>query len=388
MDVIVNKKAILINSLFNGGAEKVVSVLLSELHNQNYDIELICLEKNDFYSIPKDIKVTYLTNFTGKESRIKKLLFLPIFARKLKKYIKNNNISLIQSHVYRANYVNVLARIFGAKHKVQIVNAGQISRYKEEGFLGKVNLFLVKHLYSKADLIICKSKGMLEDMQELFDFRNEKIVINNPYDIEKINLLKQEKVDDFIFQKDKKYIITVGRLIALKRNIDLINTLSNLSDEIEVIFLGEGEEKENLKKLSIDLRIENRCHFLGRVENPFKYLMSSHLFISCSESEGFPNVLVEAMICGLPVISTDCKSGPREILSPISDIKIQLKDSIEYSEYGILIPVHNKKRMQEAIIKILSDEELRNNYIIKGKIRAKSFELINIVDKYKKVLNI
>lgn len=385
----IDKKLILINSLSSGGAEKVVSVILNTLADDHSDqIELVCLEKNDFYEIDKRIKIIYLSDFKGNEGGLKKLLYLPILAWRLKKYLEQNNITLVQSHVYRANYVNVLAKIFGARHKAQVVNAGQVSRYFEEGIVGKINLFLIKHLYKRADLIICKSEGMLLDMQELFDFRNPSIVINNPYDIEKIEALSQEKVDDFEFRDDRVYLVSVGRLIALKRNEDLILALSKLPQHIEVLFIGDGEEREFLENLAKGLGVEDRVHFLGRKSNPFKYLAKSHIFISCSETEGFPNVLVEAMICGLPVVSTDCKSGPREILAPNTDVNYQLKNGIEWAEYGCLVPVGGVKEIKEAVEKLLNDSEMRKAYIQKGKERAKEFGLEKIISNYKEVLGL
>lgn len=165
----MNKKIVfLTNSLASGGAEKVLSVLITELVQQNYEVELITLEKNDFYILPNNVERTYLTNFTGKENGIKKFVHIPFLAFKLKKHIEKHNINLIQSHVYRANYINLLAKLFGSRHQVQIVNAGTISKYFHEGKNGRINLFLIKYLYKYADKIILKAKGMQNDMQKLF----------------------------------------------------------------------------------------------------------------------------------------------------------------------------------------------------------------------------
>ena len=370
----MQKLTFLINSFSSGGAEKALSVIIKELVIQNYQVEIIFLEKNEFYSLPKEVKKTYLSNFNGKESGIKKLLYIPILAWRLKKYVKNNNIKLIQSHIFRANYVNVLAKLFGAKHKVEVVTAGRISRYKELGLNGKLNLWLIKNLYAKADVIISKAQGMQKDMQKLFAFKNKQIVINNPYDIKYIELLSQEKVDEFVFHKDKKYLVSVGRLIALKRNHELIEILVNLSDNVEIIFLGDGNEKDNLIELSKKFNVENRVHFLGQVKNPYKYMSKSDIFVSCSESEGFPNVLVEAMICQVPVISSDCISGPREILGD--------------NKYGLLFDVGDKNKLKQHIEYILNNEDFRIDLTKKAKQRSYDFSLEKIIEKYKKVLDI
>ena len=373
----MQKIIFLINSLSTGGAEKILSILADEFIKKKYEVEIIFLEKNEFYNLDKKIKKTYLSNFNGSENSIKKLLYIPILAWRLKKYIKQNNISLIQSHIFRANYVNILAKLFGSRHIVQVVTAGRISRYKELGFNGKINLWLIKHLYSKADIIISKAKGMQDDMNKLFYFQNRQIVINNPYDITKIIALSGEDVTDFTFDINKKYLISVGRLIPLKRNHELIHSLQYLDASIEAIFLGDGSEKENLLDLAKKLNVKNRVHFLGQVQNPYKYLARSDIFVSCSESEGFPNVLVEAMICGVPVVSSDCVSGPREILTPDKD-----------NEYGLLFCVGDSQKMIEHIKFLFNNNYERSKYIENAKKRAKDFSLENIIKEYKKVLEI
>ena len=371
----MQKITFLINSLSSGGAEKVLSVIVGELIRQKYGVEVIFLEKNEFYTLPKEVKKIYLSSFDGSESGIKKLFYIPLLALRLKKYVNKNSIDLIQSHIFRANYVNVLAILFGSIHKVQVVTAGRVSRYKELGFTGKINLLFIKYLYPYADLVISKAKGMQEDIQSLFHFTNRQIVINNPYDIEKIEQLSNEKVVDFTFHSDKKYLISIGRLIPLKRNHELINALNHLPSNCEIIFLGDGQEKENLLAFLEKLNLKNRVHFLGQVQNPYKYLAKADIFVSCSESEGFPNVLVEAMICGTPIVSSDCVSGPREILAPK-----------EENQYGYLFKVGDTRKMIEHINTLLQDNSLRESYTKKAKLRAKDFSLNNIINEYKNVL--
>lgn len=382
------KIAFLINSLTSGGAEKIVVTIINKLQKENYEVELICLEKNIFYNISKDIKIKYLTNNSGNNNGIKKLFEIPFLAFKLKNYIKENDIQIVQSHLYRANYINVLSNILGAKHQTQIVNHGIASRYKIKGLLGKINLFLIRNLYSKAHTIITISKEMKNDLNNLFLFKNNQLVINNPYDIENINHLKIEENTKFVFDSKKKYLITMGRLIKLKKYDDVIKSLKNLPENVELILLGEGEEKENLKKLTKELNLKERTHFMGNVKNPFKYLSKADIFILSSETEGFPNSLIEALACNLPVISTDCISGPREILAPKTESSKLLKKDFKVEEFGILYPIGNIQELSKSIIFILENQHIYDSLKYKSIQRANDFSIEKIIIQYKKVLEL
>lgn len=385
------KRAFFIISLKAGGAEKVVSTLLNEFARENFDIELICLEKNLFYTIDKKVNISFLSDFTGGESGLKKLLYMPYLAWKLKKYVQKNNISIIQSHLYRANYINILSKLLGSKHHVQIVNAGTASKYKQEGILGKINLFLIKTLYPKANLLVFKSQGMQEDMKQFIDITAIKhMVINNPYNIELIEKMSMEKVSDITFEKDTIYLINIARFETFKRQDHIIYAVKKLSKKyrIKLLLIGDGVKKQEMIDLSKNLGCESSIHFLGRVSNPYKYLAKSDIFVlSSDDGEGFPNVLVEAMICKTPVISSDCKSGPREILAPGTDIYYQLQNEIEMAQFGILFPKGNTEKLVDAIEKLINDKEMARSYIKKAYERAGEFSLEKIVQKYKKILS-
>lgn len=371
----MNKIVFLINSLSSGGAEKVLTVLTTELIRQKYKVEVIFLEKNEFYVLPKEVTKIYLSNLNGEENGFIKLFYIPILSFRLKRYIKSNNIKLIQSHLTRANYINLFSKVLKAKHTVQLVNHGIISRYQGKNLSKKMGYFLIKKLYPLANIIISISKGMQNDMQKIFDFQNKQIIINNPYNIEDIVKLSKEEVSEFKFKKNKKYLVSVGRLTALKRNHELINSLLKLEKDIEVLFLGDGNKRCDLEKLTNNLGLKNRVHFLGNVSNPYKFLSKCNILISCSESEGFSNILVEAMICDVPVISSDCIGGPREILAPNAD-----------NEYGLLFKVGDSKKMIEHIETLLANEMLSKQYIKKARRRASDFSVEKIVEEYKRLL--
>lgn len=384
--------AILINSLADGGAEKVALTVLEGLIKRGHSFKLICLEKNHFYDIPEGADVIYLSDADGNENGMKKLLNLPVLAIILKGIIRKYHIQVVQSHLFRANYVNILAGILGAGHESQVVSTSSITaKYSKSGISGKINLALIRLLYPKADLILTKSKGMLLDMENRFNFYVPKKVIYNPI---KLSLIKSKQNEPFTkqeyaFDPDRRYIITIARMHSQKCLDILVQSFASISEKFastDLIFLGDGEERSNLQQEVKKFKLENRIFFVGRVQNPYKYLVRSHLFVLPSATEGFPNSLVEAMICNVPVISTDCMSGPREILAPESDIKKQIKKSIEFTPYGVLVPVKNYLLLAKAMETMLNDPQMSKSYSEKGYNRACMFSADKIIDEYERVI--
>ena len=365
----------------NGGAEKVACILAGEINRNDFEVELILLEKDDFYKPPKEIKVTYLSNQTENEKGIKKFFSLFYFSIKLKKLISQRNISFIQSHIYRSNFVNILACLLGSKHKSQIINHGILSRHLGEGIRGAVVIFLTKLLYPRADQCILVSNAMKVDLEGHVDSKNTK-VINNPFSFaeiknsSKIDLLEKK----FSFKEEKKYLICAGRCIKIKRFDVIIKSLEYLSSEVELIILGDGEERIELEKLTNKLGLNSRVHCLGNVKNPFNFFKNSDIFVLSSETEGFPMVLIEAMACGLPIIATDCISGPREILAA-EDSTLEGRD-YQKTNYGILTRIGDPECLASAVSLLLNDCELTEELKINSRERILEYSTENIVSQY------
>ena len=376
----------LINSLCEGGAERAMLTLSKRFVKEGHSVTILALTKNNFYKIPKGVELVYLSKMDDSLSGLRKMFYMPYHAWKVKQYVKRHNVALVQSYLFRANFVNLISSLLGSKQVIQVVNRSVVSRFFNEGLSGKINLFFICHLYPKADMVIHISMQMKDDFnRHFFKRRNEK-VIYNPYDIEALLAQSRESVDDFIFESHKRYLITVGRLIPLKRFQDVLEAMRKLDSDIELILLGDGAERNFLEERVKEFSLEKRVHFLGQVENPFKYIKRADVFISSSSVEGFPNVLLESMLCGTMVVSSDCLSGPREILAPKSTSSKRLSNGMELSEFGILYAVGDTVALVEALRKILSDTTLLYQYQERAFLRAKDFSVESIASKYREVL--
>ena len=370
----------LINTLGEGGAQRAMTTLVKQFIKEGKKVTILSLAKNNFYTLPSEVNVVYFTNHS-KDS----MLLIPYYAWKLKHYLQKHAISQVQSYLFRSNYVNLLSKCLGAKHRAYVANRSVVSRFFNEGFSGKVNIFLLKWLYPKADLVIHQSERMKLDFHQHFKMNNPEKVIYNAFDVENILLQANEPIDLFTFDPDKRYLVTVGRLIKLKRFQDVIYAMNRLPSDVELLLLGEGKEKASLEALAQELGLRKRVHFLGQVSNPFPYIKHSDIFISSSSIEGFPNVLVEAMLCKTTVISSDCVSGPREILAPSTDsAKICLK-GFEKTPYGVLYTVGSIESLMLSISELLENSHLRLKYSEQAFDRAKSFSISHCVDDYIKL---
>jgi len=373
----MKKIIFLIPTLSIGGGERVVSELSLNLPKS---IEkTIVLFKEDI-SYPYKGKIISLgVNFSSKNIFLKGFYYLLGLLR-FKKIVENEKPDYVISFGHIANIINILSR---AKSIVRVDNYFSSAL---KGFGGRIYKFFIKLLFNKAHLIVEVSKASAHDLVENFGIKKEKIkVIYNPLNIKEIDNLAKEPLEQKYQEIFKNpVIINMGRLNNQKGQHYLIEAFKNIKGAIKnakLVILGRGELEKELKKLSESYGLKNDIYFLGWQKNPFKFLARSKVFILSSLWEGLPYVLLEAMACGLPIVSYDCKSGPREILAPDTDFLAEAKN-IEYAKYGALVENRKKELLSQAAIKMLSDDNLLNKYREKSRERALAFDIRDIIKKW------
>ncbi len=356
------------HSLTGGGAERTVVNIINNLERESFEVVLVLGSKknNDYIDfVSKDIKVKYLNC-----DRLRYCLL------KLKKSIKEEKPDLLFSTLNNNNIILLLAKIFTLKKIPTFVR--ETNNRTQSGKSSKLNKLVTYILYNfVSNKVIALSKGVKEDLYKNFHINNKKIeVIYNPIEVEKIKKISQEMVEDTDKVNGEKLIIAVGRLVEQKDFYTLIEAFNLVSKEVnaKLLILGKGPLENDLKDLSKKLGINDRIVFLGFNKNPYKYMKGADVFALSSKWEGFGHVIVEAMATGTPVISTECKSGPAEI--------------IKNNKYGILVPVGNYELLAKEITQLLSNEEMRKYYSNVGLMRADDFNAKNIVKEYEQLFMI
>jgi N-acetylgalactosamine-N,N'-diacetylbacillosaminyl-diphospho-undecaprenol 4-alpha-N-acetylgalactosaminyltransferase len=239
----------------------------------------------------------------------------------------------------------------------------------------KINRFLVKWLYPKADLIISNAKASANDLIDNFGTQKQRTkTIYNPIDINEINTIQKK---EGFFDSNFINAVSIGRLVKEKNHTFLIDAVLPFKN-LRLYIFGEGVQRPELEKKMVKLGLENRVFLMGFESNPFQYLKTADLFLFGSLNEGFPNVLMEAMCCGLPIISTNCKSGPDEML----ELENPKQDDIMITKYGILTPVNNVELMQKALKYVIKNPSFLLDCKPNLLKRIRFFEKKSILNQY------
>lgn len=387
----------IIPSLSGGGAERVTITLASELRKKHNVVIVTYHQVNAKYSIDEKLTVECLNISDGKNI-IEKSINSIRRIKLLRKIKKKHKIDCAISMLFSPNFENIMSRC-GEKIIVSIRSKCSVNL---RGFKGFINSFTCKN----ADLVVALSKNVMNDQISNYSTPRSKIItIYNPCDILGIQEKCKEPINNEKFSEIReqfdKVIITAGRLTEQKAQWHMIRAFKEVVNKypsVALVILGEGYLQEYLQKLIYELDLENNVFLIGFHSNPYPYLSQSDVFAFTSLFEGFGNILLEAMACGLPIVSCDCDAGPRELLAPKTDTFAFAKD-VEYAEYGILTEVMDGKKysaveeltsqelkFSQGILKIINDPEVLEHYKEQSKKRIQSFSVDNIIEEWLEII--
>ena len=336
-----------------GGADRVTSILLQYLDRNKYEVSLLLMKKEGEHlvNIPSDVKIFH--------SQAKNLwFFLPYLSKSIRSYSPDVVFSIDGG----VNIPLGMLAFLNPRRKWKcILSERNILFPPGKNKLKRSMMLYAKRIFYRfADELTAVSIGVSDDMRKLLSMPSREIkIVDNPVVEQGMLLQAKETVEHpwFADNGDTPVIVHAGRFVYQKDHATLITAFSILREKMKcrLFLLGDGPLQDFIKQKAIKLGVEQDVYFAGFDLNPFKYFSKCDLFVLSSLHEGMPGVLIQAMACGAPAVSTNCPSGPDEIID-------------RPGENGILVPVNNPEALAEAMAKVLSNkalsETLRKNSVI------------------------
>lgn len=349
--------ALFVPSLRGGGAEKAMVNLAHGFVSRGVRVDLILMEKDGPYlkMVPPEVRIIDLADSSTSVASV-----LP-----LRRYLQRERPLVLIAALKEACMVALLAKRLGGI-RTRIVATLHGNLWEPDKKL--VKRFGRRVMYPWADAITAVSAGVADDFSQFSWLpRNRLSVIHNPIVSPELKERARDAVEhDWFVTSDIPVILAVGRLIIEKDYATLIRAFALVRNKrpARLVILGEGMERKSIEALVDDLGLRENVLMLGFVDNPYAYMAKSSLLVLSSTIEGFSNVLAEALAVGTPVVSTDCKSGPREVL--------------DNGKYGTLVPVGDIQALAAAIEKQLATSHDKEFLMA----RADEFSIEKITDQF------
>ena len=333
--------ALFTQNLEVGGAERVMLNLATALADLGHRVDLVLASAQGEFlnSVPANVRVIDLGVAT------------PIRAGKaLQAYYRKENPLITISALNQPNVVAILAQ---KRSKVKAIATIHTSLSQEAKNANSLRLrimpYIVKALYAKADALVAVSEGVAQDACQFLGMDRSKIrLIFNPIvSPESLKRAAEPATHPWLTQKNGPVVVAAGRLMPPKDFALLLSAFSKLPKSLNarLIIFGEGDLRAELTQQIASLGLQESISLPGFSKNVLAEISKADLFVLSSKWEGLPSVLIEALGCGVPIVSTDCKSGPREIL--------------QGGKFGPLVPVGDADQLATAIERQLGPDPIR-----------------------------
>jgi glycosyltransferase involved in cell wall biosynthesis len=332
------KVAFFLPNLEVGGSEQVAVTLANEFSRRGIQVDMILAHAHGelLQQLHSDVNIVNLNARSFKAS------FFPLVS-----YLKKNQPAALLSWMDFSNIFAILAaKMVNPKPFVAIRIPTTLSRNIKPKLKNLIARFLFHFIYPLADAIISVSGGAAEDLACFAWLPQSKIqVIYNPIISDKMLAQAAQPLSDPWFLPGcPPVVLAVGRLDPAKDYPTLLNAFALVRQNMpaNLLILGEGAVRDKLEALVQKLKLTDSVRIPGLMLNPFPYMSRAAVFVLSSVWEGLPGTLIQAMACGCPIVSTDCPSGPSEIL--------------DGGRYGKLVPPGNPSALSEAIIDALEND--------------------------------
>jgi len=358
--------AIVLPYLKAGGTERQASYIANDLSEKGHRVTVVCIERQSAFRDLFNVPVEYLNS---KNSNFKLLANF----KNLVNTLVRLQIDVVLSRAWSVNLVTSAAASKADIPSVLFLS-GSIDLSHHSGIKRKIH----KHFIQKAAHVISVSNKAKGNCVRWLQIDKNKItVIHNGVDLKRVakKSAHTEILPEYLTKLEAPKIVFVGRLIH-RKGLDLllksISEIKGIDQTVELIVVGGGEEKPAYKKLAQDLGIYKNVHFVGEQKNPFPFMKLADIFVLPSRSEGFPNVLLEAMALGLPVIASNCETGPGEILN---------------GKNGLLVDPNSSESLFEPLNLLLNNDTVRSEIGSSGKDTVRQyFQIQKQLDKIERTL--
>jgi glycosyltransferase involved in cell wall biosynthesis len=362
------KIMLVIPHVSDGGGEKVFSELACNLSG-----EIVVVVFEEKFSYPIKGKVISLNAPIDRASPASRALGFVRRILRFRRTLRQQRPDVVLSFMGEANFINALLSHRPVLSVHTYLSAIARTRKSFEAF---VVSRLTRWLYRRA-VVVAVSEEVKRDLVEEFRVPPHRVVvIPNAVDIAKVERLAREPAD-CPWNNEQPVVITAGRLTEVKGQSYLIRAFAAVrkTRSCQLVVMGAGELEDSLKKLVADLRIQTDVFFLGWQPNPFKFMAKADIFVLPSITEAFGLALVEAMVCGLPVIASDCPGGSRELVMGGAD-----------GPSGVLVPAADERSLADELVRMLDDRKERERYIKAGRARGRAYDISIFVEKYQRLL--
>jgi len=375
------KVMLVIPHVSGGGGEKVLSELACNLR-----AETVVVVFEEKFSYPVRGKVISLNAPINRSSAISRawgfLRRIVLFRRVL----RNEDPDVVLSFMGEANFINALL----SRRPILSVHThmSSIGAMRSSIEASAVRL-LIRRLYRRAT-VVAVSNDVKRDLVDNFGVPDSQvIVIPNAVDVAKVTALSAANAD-CPWNPTLPVIVTTGRMSREKGQWHLIRAFAEARKKMlcQLAIIGSGDLESYLKKLASDLRIADSVFFLGWQPNPFQFMVRADLFVLPSLTESFGLALLEAMLCRLPVIATDCPGGLREIITEATGgpcgVLVPALDGVMRS--GSDPATDEERKLADRIVQILDDRTARETYVARALPRAREFDIPIFVEKYERLI--